>query len=224
MWKEKHGDAICIMENIDDIVVALPNPHCNEILVYAKITDEFSRELLSRGITSDRSKLKWWQFVEKDRTPDNTIEINGFRVIQVEGDPNDFDTHQLGILKSEYPVLKQLTQGTRKQRKYKGLEETDHPRESPQTIHHPLPVQTSTPQAKQDGEVIDLLKEANVYLKEIAGSTKKGTDLQKEQVELSKEVRDLQQEGNEIASAQLAHQEATDVVVEEEKSPEDTVV
>ena len=225
MWKDKHDEAIHLMETIEDIVVALPNHHCIEILVYAKITDDFSKELLSRGITSDRSKLKWWQFVDKDRTPDNTIEINGFRVIQVEGDPNDFDTHQLGILKSEYPVLKQSTQVTRKQRRYnRGLEETDHPRDSPQTIHHSLPVQTSTPQAKQEGEVLGILKEAKDLLKEIAGNTKKGADLQKQQLDVNKEVRDLQQEGNEIASAQLAHHEATDVAVEEEKSPEDTVV
>ena len=227
MWKNKHGDAIRIMKNIDEIIGALQDPHCVEIFVYAKITDELSKELISRGIPNDRSKLKWWQLVDKDQTPNHTIEINGFRVIQIEGDPNDFDTHQLGILKSDNPVLQHIIQGPKKQRKYvKGLEETDYPQGSPQRIHHPPSVQTSTPQAKPEDnrEIVTVLKQTNVLLEKIAGHTEKTTDLQKEQLEVSKETRDLQQDGNDIASAQLAHQEATDVVTEEEKSPEDTVV
>ena len=227
MWKDKLKDAIDIMGDIDEIIHALPNPLCIEILVYAKITGELSRELISRGIPSDRSKLKWWQFVDKDRTPDHTIEINGFRVIQVEGDPNDFDTHQLGILKSDNPVLQHIIQGPKKQRKYvKGLEETDYPQGSPQRIHHLPPGQTSTPQTtlENNGEIVNALKQTNVLLEQIASNTKKGTDLQKEQLEVSKETRELQQEGIVIASEQLAHQEVTNVVVEVEKSPEDTVV
>ena len=228
MWKDKHGEAIHIVKDIDEIIDALQDLHCVEILMYGKITGDLSKELISRGIPSDRSKLKWWQLVDKDQTPDHTIEINGFRVIQVEGDPNDFDTHQLGILKSEYPVLQHSTQGPKKQRKpYRGgLEATDYPQGSPQRIHHPPSVQTSTPQAKPEnnGEIVHFLKHANVLLEKIAGNTEKATDLQKEQLEVSKETRDLQQEGIVIASEQLAHQEASDVVAEVEKSPEDTVV
>lgn len=104
LWTEKLEDKIHIVTNADDIIVALLDEHCVDVYMYADLNDKVSKELMSRGIPMGREKLKWWQFVKEDKTPDHVIDVNGFCIVQVEGDPNDFDTHQLGVLKAEFPV------------------------------------------------------------------------------------------------------------------------
>jgi hypothetical protein len=105
MWVERLKDQIKLLSSATEIFEALGNEYCVEILVFMDPTDDVAKELLSRGCPYNREKLKWWQFVEEDKTPDNMIEIEGYRIVQVEGDPADFNTHQLGLLKTEYPIF-----------------------------------------------------------------------------------------------------------------------
>lgn len=76
-----------------------------DVYIYSDLSDDVSKELMSRGIHIGREKLKWWQFVMEDKAPDNMIDVSGYRIVQVVGDMDDFDVHRLGMLKAEYPVL-----------------------------------------------------------------------------------------------------------------------
>lgn len=106
LYKEKHKCLLVSTE--DDIYKSLEDKLCVEILMFADPSDEVVIAVISRGMHMNREKLKWWQFVSEDKTPDHVIEIEGFRIIQVEGDPNEWDTHQLGLLKTDYPPLSSI--------------------------------------------------------------------------------------------------------------------
>lgn len=105
MWKEKHKEKFVIATTDQEIISSMDSPSCCEVFIYADPQDLMLRSVLSRGFPNNREKLKWWHFVHDDKTPGHLIEVGGIRVVQVQGDPNDFDTLQLGMLKTEYPVL-----------------------------------------------------------------------------------------------------------------------
>lgn len=105
MWKEKHKEKFVIATTDQEIISSMDSPSCCEVFIYANPQDLMLRSVLSRGFPNNREKLKWWHFVVDDKTPGHLIEVGGIRVVQVQGDPNDFDTLQLGMLKTEYPVL-----------------------------------------------------------------------------------------------------------------------
>ncbi|XP_019851426.1 PREDICTED: uncharacterized protein LOC100640835 [Amphimedon queenslandica] len=104
-WKEKYGNKCVLLHSDDEILESLENPSCHEIFVHADPQDPVAKAIMSRGSPKGREKLKWWHIVEHDKTPDHLIEAEGFKIVQVEGDPNDISTLQRGMLKTDNPTL-----------------------------------------------------------------------------------------------------------------------
>lgn len=105
MWREKYEDKCIIHDNDDEILASLENPSCREVFMHADPQDPVVRAVMSRGSPRNREKLKWWHIVDKDKTPNHLIEAEGFKIVQVEGDSNNFDTLQLGMMKTENQTL-----------------------------------------------------------------------------------------------------------------------
>ena len=109
MWREKYEDKCVIHDNDDEIFASLENPSCREVFMHADPQDPVVRAVMSRGSPRNREKLKWWHIVDKDKTPNHLIEAEGFKIVQVEGDSNNFDTLQLGMMKTENQTLNHTT-------------------------------------------------------------------------------------------------------------------
>ena len=109
MWREKYEDKCVIHDNDDEIFASLENPSCREVFMHADPQDPVVRAVMSRGSPRNREKLKWWHIVDKDKTPNHLIEAEGFKIVQVEGDSSNFDTLQLGMMKTENPTLNHTT-------------------------------------------------------------------------------------------------------------------
>ena len=171
--------------------------HCLELYIYANLYDDISREIMSRGIPSGRDKLTWWQFVPADtKTPDHILETNGFHIIQVEGDPNDIDTHQLGILKTQYPPINSAV--LKKREKFKS-DEVDGRGGS----HFVAPHTTQPPPytgPTVTNSVTEELKITNTLLAKITGtleeSSKKldtGNDISRQALRVNQELLNIQE-------------------------------
>ena len=109
MWREKYEDKCVIHDNDDEIFASLENPSCREVFMHADPQDPVVRAVMSRGSPRNREKLKWWHIVDKDKTPNHLIEAEGYKIVQVEGDSSNFDTLQLGMMKTENPTLNHTT-------------------------------------------------------------------------------------------------------------------
>ena len=109
MWREKYEDKCVIHDNDDEIFASLENPSCREVFMHTDPQDPVVRAVMSRGSPRNREKLKWWHIVDKDKTPNHLIEAEGFKIVQVEGDSNNFDTLQLGMMKTENQTLNHTT-------------------------------------------------------------------------------------------------------------------
>ena len=109
MWREKYEDKCVIHDNDDEILVSLENPSCREVFMHADPQDPVVKAVMSRGYPRNREKLKWWHIVDKDKTPNHLIEAEGFKIVQVEDDSSNFDTLQLGMMKTENPTLNHMT-------------------------------------------------------------------------------------------------------------------
>ena len=105
--KNKHGDLIKLLSNADEINAARPDTNCSDIIIFSDITNNVVKEVISSGDPTHHDKVKIIQFVTEDRMPDNTLEIEGYKVVQVVGSPDNEDDVLFTVLnKAEYPVAK----------------------------------------------------------------------------------------------------------------------
>lgn len=128
LLKEKHGGLIHILDNLDDVRLALIQPHCTDILLFTDPSDLVFKEIMSCGVDplrpDSRNKLRVIKFVTIDGVPSNTIGVNGYRFVFVEGPP-DSSTLLTAISKAEYPELvKESTQSS--SNRHELLHETNH--------------------------------------------------------------------------------------------------
>ena len=105
---DKHGDRIRIVKTWEEVRSALIEPFCTDILVIADPDDKVFREIMCCGVDpprpSKREKLRFIRFTKEDAYPENTIGINGYRFVLVEGPP-DLNSLLTAINKAEYPEL-----------------------------------------------------------------------------------------------------------------------
>ena len=104
--KAKHDDLIQLLNDADAINAARIDSNCSDVLIFSDIVDDVVKEVTSSGNPDHRGKVKIVQFVAKDKTPDNTLEIEGYKVVQYEGRPDNLDDLLSVTNKAEYPVAK----------------------------------------------------------------------------------------------------------------------
>ncbi len=123
--KDKHGDLIQIIDNWEDVRLAIIQPNCIDILIFAIPTDEVLKEIMCCGIDplrpTKRDKLRIITFTG-DHFLNNTIGINGYKIVQVDGPPN-LDNILTAINKAEFPELTKPS--PRQQRTNREHDETD---------------------------------------------------------------------------------------------------
>lgn len=201
MWKEKHKEKFVIATTDQEIISSMDSPSCCEVFIYADPQDLMLRSVLSRGFPNNREKLKWWHFVDNDKTPGHLIEIGGIKVVQVQGDPNDFDTLQLGMLKTEYPVLNHKN-AVIEETISNGYTATNSQTSSCHTgtekrpIDEPDGVTTSTPNGRDAvmKELLEEQKKTNKILAKIQGNNEKHLEVAIENTEATKDIRRIQED------------------------------
>lgn len=222
---EKLGEKCQIFLKEDEIVIALEDNFCNEMYFFADPDDEILRAVFTRGIPGHvRHKVKWWQFVGKDKTPNNVIEVDGFKIVQVEGDPHSFDTLQLGILKTENPpithkdigISKHYGNGTIPERastddsthsspRVGGEHKRGHDEHDGDEVHKK---KTHDDEGTQKGQNLtgdvsyQLLEEtikARKILEKIANKQEEGNEIQKQHFEQSKDQTDILRDTHKLA-------------------------
>lgn len=201
MWKEKHKEKFVIATTDQEIISSMDSPSCCEVFIYADPQDLMLRSVLSRGFPNNREKLKWWHFVDNDKTPGHLIEVGGIKVVQVQGDPNDFDTLQLGMLKTEYPVLNHKN-AVIEETISNGCTTANSQTSSCNTgtekrpMEEPDGVTTSTPNGRDAvmKELLEEQKKTNKILAKIQGNNEKHLEVAIENTEATKDIRRIQED------------------------------
>ena len=201
MWKEKHKEKFVIATTDQEIISSMDSPSCCEVFIYAHPQDLMLRSVLSRGFPNNREKLKWWHFVDNDKTPGHLIEIGGIRVVQVQGNPNDFDTLQLGMLKTEYPVLNHknavieetISNGYTTAN---SLTSSCNTGTGKRQMEEPDGVTTSTANGRDPiiKELLEEQKKTNEILAKIHGNNEKHLDVAIENTEATKDLLRIQED------------------------------
>ena len=204
LWEEKYSNKCILLHSDDEILASLENPSCREIFVHSDPQDPVVIATMSRGSPRGREKLKWWHIVEHDKTPDHLIEAEGFKIVQVEGDPNDISTLQLGMLKTDQPTFNHTNgalyeKHTPNGHTYSNLnasypEDTDSEKKK-------LKEEIDGLASNDGGSATDALKElvqeqkiTNKYLKEIKENTGQTANKAKEIAETEKSILGIHEE------------------------------
>ena len=191
MWREKYEDKCVIHDNDDEILASLENPSCREVFMHADPYDPVIRAVMSRGSPRNREKLKWWHIVDKDKTPNHLIEAEGFKIVQVEGDSSNFDTLQLGMMKTENPTLNHTTAV---------IEETHNTSYHTGTEKRPFDetdgVTTSTPNGRDPiiKELLEETKKTNEILVKLHGTAAEHLEAAIEGTEATKGILRIQED------------------------------
>ncbi len=109
LLQQKHGDRIKRLTHWEEVRLAILQPSCTDILLFVCPSDEIFKEVMSCGVDPPppykRSKLRIMMFAPVDHFQTNTLGVNGYKVVLVEGDPNDMDTILTAVNKAEFPEL-----------------------------------------------------------------------------------------------------------------------
>ena len=190
MWKEKYDNKCVLLHNDDEILASLENSSCREIFMHADPRDPIIVAVMSRGSPRSREKLKWWHIVEHDKTPNHLIEAEGFKIVQVEGDPHKFSTLQVGMIKTDQPSLDH-SNGVL----YENLTPNGHTFSNHNASY---PEEKKKSKEEIDGDTLQKLleeqKKTNQMLGEIKISTTKTAENTKESAETGKDILRVQEE------------------------------
>ena len=174
--KDKHNDLIHIIVSWEEVRLAIIQPNCTDILVFANPGDEVFKEIMCCGIDpprpNKREKLRIIMFTDDDNFPANTIGINGYKVVQVEGPPSP-DSLVTAINKAEFPELIKPSSRQQQHRSTGGQNETDSP-------------------------ALEEQKRTNELLSELLDVQKKTYSAQEQSVEIQKEAIEVGRETNQI--------------------------
>lgn len=198
---DKHGDLIKQLSDADDIDGARRDTNCSDIIIFCDLGEVVVREMFSSGNSEHRDKVKIVQFVSEDKTPDNTLEVEGYKVVQMVGSPDSADDIMTILNKAEYPVAKSyMIDGSLEENPEKSSLSSDPPMahvplhgsqdHSPVPVH-PNPqsnnrilidtlnnlVEVTQKSVKIQEENLSLSKDRNYHLGEIHGTL----DAEKEQ-------------------------------------------
>ena len=168
-FKEKYGDLVHIVDNWEDIRLCIIHPNCKDILIFADPSDEVFREIMSCGIDpphpDKRDKLRIVLFSSSDHFPTNTIAVNGYKVVMVEGSSDDGNTLSTAVTKAEFPQL--MNELRRKNR-----EETDNNSSEIVALLRQL-LQIQTTSTAIQAETLDIQKEHVDVNRDISGLLEK---------------------------------------------------
>ena len=212
MWREKYEDKCVIHDNDDEIFASLENPSCREVFMHADPQDPVVRAVMSRGSPRNREKLKWWHIVDKDKTPNHLIEAEGFKIVQVEGDSSNFDTLQLGMMKTENPTLNHTTavieetisngyittssHNTSYHTAANSQTSSYHTGTEKRPMEEPDGVTTSTANGRDPiiKELLEETKKTNEFLAKIHGNNEKQLEVAIEGTEATKDLLRIQED------------------------------
>ncbi len=185
--KDKHGDLIQIIDNWEDVRLAIIQPNCIDILIFAIPTDEVLKEIMCCGIDpprpTKRDKLRIITFTG-DHFLNNTIGINGYKIVQVDGPPN-LDNILTAINKAEFP---ELTKPSPRQQRTNRVNKAEFPE---LTKPSPRQQQTNREHDETDGglsttnELLLKILNTNILSKTIQSET---LETQKEALEVTRET------------------------------------
>ena len=109
LLQQKHGDRVKRLTHWEEVRLAILQPSCTDILLFVCPSDEIFKEVMSCGVDPappyKRNKLRIMMFTPVDHFPANTLGVNGYRVVLIEGDPDDRDTISTAVNKAEFPEL-----------------------------------------------------------------------------------------------------------------------